>query len=214
MEDQILDSFSISDKDNLMSFSSDFTCLPTSLRSNIKLFFQMIDIFKPYFSYFFSLLIINTWFQLLQLFLDWNLLIQLVILLLFGYLLDNTNLEILILSSNLLTTFNDKIVINKKLAKDLHLKKVVKIVKLTILFILSTFSFVSKYNGGLQRIYYLSYSRKSLINDYITSNISSCSYTSLQQIFEKVLTTRRYKVVIKWGIKSAFQNLPIALYIE
>ena len=52
------------------------------------------------------------------------------------------------------------------------------------------------------------------MNDYIADEASSLSYTSLQRIFEKVLTAGRHAVLIKRDVKNAFRNIPVAPHMQ
>lgn len=160
--------------------------------------FQLVDASKPRLAHFFSPFIINVWSQLLQPYPDQELRIHLVMLLCFVCLLGYTGLEALILSSNLPSALIDQAVIDKKLAKDLHTGRVEEIINLTLPFISSPLGLVSKHDGGLRKIYYLLYPRGSLVNDYNADKASFLSYTSLQRIFEKVLTAGRHDGVAQY----------------
>lgn len=125
-------------------------------------------------------------------------------LLCFGCLLGYTGPEMLILSSNLPTALIDEAVIDKKVAKDLHSRRMMQIINPIRLFISSPLGLVPKHDGDLRKIHHLSYPKRGLVNDHIADKVNSLSYTSLQQIFKKVLTARRYVVLMKQDLKEAF----------
>lgn len=176
--------------------------------------FQLVDASKPRLAYSPSPFIINAWSQLLQPYPDQELRIHLVMLLRFGCLLGYMGPEALILSSNLPSALIDQAVIDKKLAEDLHTKRVEEIINPTLPFISSPLILVPKHDGGLRRIHHLSYPRGSSVNDYIADEASSLSYTSLQQIFEKVLTAGRHAVLIKRDVKDDLRKIPVAPHVQ
>lgn len=84
--------------------------------------------------------------------------------------------NIFILLNNLAFTFKILIINKKKLNKDLVLGCITEI-QLIFLFICLFLGLVSKYNSNLQKIYYLSYFCKKLINNYIPDTSGKFKYT-------------------------------------
>lgn len=128
-------------------------------------------------------------------------------------MLGYTGLKTLILSSNLSSALINASVIDVKLVENLSIGQVVEIIHSTLLFISSPLGLVSKYNGGLWKIYQLSYSSVQLVNDHNADEISALSYILLQKIFTKVLTAGRHIVLMKQDVKDTFHNIPVVSYM-
>lgn len=132
----------------------------------------------------------------------------------FSCLLGYTGLETLILSNNLPSALIDQLVIDNKLEENLASGRVIEIVNPVSPFISSPLGLVPKQNGGFQKIHHLSYPRGRLVNDYIADEISSLSYTLLQQIFDKVLAAGRHAILMTCDVKDAFRNIPVAPHMQ
>ena len=61
-----------------------------------------------------------------------------------------------------------------------------------------------KYNRGFRKICHLSFSYKTLINDYIAAEFVIVLYLLIQSIFARIVTIKSYIVFINQDIKDVF----------
>lgn len=197
-----------------MSFLSNFKCLPTPTRPNTSVLFHLVDASKPKLSHSPSPFIINSWSTLLVQYPDQNLRINLVMLLRFGCLIGYEGPDAFIDSKSLPSALIQSDVIDANIANNLALGRIVQIPTPTEYSISSPLGLVPKYDGGFRKIHHLSYPRGSSVNDYIASEFSTLSYSSLQNLFAKIIAAGRHAVLIKRDIKDAFRNIPVAPHIH
>lgn len=101
--------------------------------------------------------------------------------------IDSKNLPFVLIQPN---------VIDNKMTSDLANRKIIQInppTKHSISFFLGL---IPKHNGSLHKIHYLSYSLGSSVNDYITQKFSMLSYSSLHNVFAKIVKARRHVILI------------------
>jgi hypothetical protein len=117
-----------------------------------------------------------------------------------GQFLLSTNLNSAKLAPELITL---------QLHADLQLRRV-RHVRPTFPFISSPLGLVPKHDGGYRRIHHLSHPRGSSVNDYISPECATLTYTSVADIFKLILTAGRGATIIKRDIKDAFRHIPVA----
>lgn len=114
-------------------------------------------------------------------------------LLRFGCLVGYTGPDnAFILPNNLPSALLDPEIINGKLIHDLNAGRVIEINHPSPPFISSPLGLVPKYDGGFRKIHHLPYPGGDSVNDYIAAEASSLSYSSLQDIFQKVIAGGRH----------------------
>lgn len=179
MKSLINSNFSINSYLNLTTFRYEFTWLLIPTKSNTIVFFSLIDTLKPCFIKSSSSFIVKDGSQLFQQYSNQKHCIYLIIFVCFECLLNYTKVDMFMLLANLFFGLIDSLIIDLELAQDFSNGKVMKIEDFAYLFILSFLGFIPQYNGGSRKIYYLSYPKNSLVNDYISTKSSTLSYTSL-----------------------------------
>lgn len=135
-------------------------------------------------------------------------------LLRFGCLIGYEGLDAFNDSKNLLFVLIKPDVIDANIANDLALERIVRIDKPIEHSISSLLGLVPKHDGGFKKIHHLSYPHGSSVNNYIASEFSTLSYSSLQNVFAKIIAARRHAILVKRNIKDAFCNIPVAPYIH
>ena len=197
-----------------MSFLSKFNCLPTPTRPNTTVLFKLVDPSKPKLSPPPSPFIIQAWSTLLLQYPDQTLRLHLVMLLRFGCLIGYKGPDAFINSKKLPSALIQPDVIDQNIASNLALGRIIEIDAPTNHFISSPLGLVPKHDGGFRKIHHLSYPHGSSVNDYIASEASTLSYSSLQNVFQQIVNAGRHAVLIKRDIKDAFRNTPIAPHIR
>lgn len=128
----------------------------------------------------------------------------------FGCLVGYEGPDAFILSKNLPSALIDPKIIDEKLTSDLRMARVLEVKIPSLPFISSPLGLVPKHDGGFWKIHHLSYPRGDSVNDHITQEACSLSYTSLQQVFKQIIAAGRFCVLIKRDVKDAFCNILIA----
>lgn len=68
--------------------------------------------------------------------------------------------------------------------------------------------------GGWRRIHHLSYTRHQSINHHISEKCAELKYNKFEDVSDLVRKKGRSSVILKRGIKDAFQNIPFAPHIR
>lgn len=160
-----------------------------STRSNIFVLFQLVDISKP--KLFTSPLsfFINVWLILVLKYPHKILYLHLVMLFYFGYLIGYQDPDAFIESKNMFFTLIKPNVIEKNIGKNFILGKIIQIyLPPNTHSISSLLGLILKHNGGFRKIYYLTYSNCSSVNDYIASKFRMLFYSSLKNVFSKIIS--------------------------
>lgn len=198
-----------------MIFLSYFNYLPIPKKPNTFVLFKLVNLSKSkFFLPSLSLFISQVWSKLLFQYPNQILWLQFLIIFYFGFLIDYKKPDTFISSGNLPSILIQLKVINQIIASDLVLSRIMIRDSPINHFISSPLSFVLKYNGHFKKIYHLSYSHGSLVNNFIASKAFTLSYSLLQNVFDHILVIRKHTVLIKQDIKNVFCNIPIAPHIS
>lgn len=115
----------------------------------------------------------------------------------------------LILSDNLSSATSAPEDIDTQIQKDLSLGRV-RPVHPSAPFIASPLGLVPKSDGGWRRIHHLSYPPERSVNDNIQPRYAAIQYVSFDEIVGSILKAGRGCCILKWDIKDAFRNIPVA----
>jgi hypothetical protein len=115
----------------------------------------------------------------------------------------------LILSDNLSSATSAPEDIDTQIQKDLSLGRV-RPVHPSAPFIASPLGLVPKSDGGWRRIHHLSYPPERSVNDNIQPRYGAIQYVSFDEIVGSILKAGRGCCILKWDIKDAFRNIPVA----
>lgn len=115
-----------------------------------------------------------------------------------------------ILSDNLASVLEDPAIIDKKLAEDLAMGRVVEVKEPTPPFISSPLGLVPKHDGGWRRIHHLSHPRGQSVNDHIPDGAGELRYTRFQEVLKLIIKAGKHCVILKRDVKVAFRNVPVA----
>lgn len=116
-----------------------------------------------------------------------------------------------ILSNNLASALEDPATIEKKLHEDLASSRVTQLQEPpTPPYIFSPLGLVPKNDGGWRRIHHLSYPRGESVNDYIPDGAGELRYICFQEVLQLVTRAGRHCIILKWDVKDAFRNVPVA----
>ena len=135
-------------------------------------------------------------------------------LLRFGCLIGYQGPDAFIDSKNLPSVLIQPDVIDNKMTSDLASGKIIQIDPPTKHSISFPLGLIPKHDGSLRKIHHLSYPSGSSVNDYITQKSSTLSYSSLHNVFAKIIKAGRHVILIKRDVRDAFRNIPVAPHIQ
>ncbi len=113
--------------------------------------------------------------------------------------------EMYILSPNLLLTLFGLRKTDDKLSNNLVVERIFHVLS-SAPFVYSPLGLVSKGNSEFQKIHKLSFLPGSSVNNRILQKAIHLFYTTLDNVFQKVVAAKRHFVIIKRNMKNTFSN--------
>lgn len=93
-------------------------------------------------------------------------------------------------------------------------RRVVRVANSTLQFISSALGFISKYDEGWEKIYYLSHLVECSINDNIPNNAGEMRYIWFQDVLRIVMQADKSCIIPKHDVKNVFRNFPVVSHSQ